>query len=143
MNKRQTGKIVALLLVSSFIFTACNRGAEGKAEKVVKVINHKLDLNDKQEAKLNKIKDEVLAIYKERKAQRGDKFSKLKGLVMAESLDETLVKEMVKERHDNHKKDFPKVFVLVKDFHASLNKEQKEGLVRLIEKFEKKMNKHW
>lgn len=136
-------KVLGLIIASGLIFTACNKSPEEKAAKVVKVVSHKLDLNDAQTKKAEAVKDEILKIFKERKANRGDRIGRVKSLILSNSLDEDVVKGMMKDRQELMETNFPRVFPLVKEFHASLSTEQKKEMVELLEKFNKKMKKHW
>ncbi|MEC9282912.1 MAG: Spy/CpxP family protein refolding chaperone [Bdellovibrionota bacterium] len=142
MKSRLT--LITMLLSTGLAFTACHshKGPGKKAEKVVSVIKDKLELNESQTAKLEKIKTEFINQRKSRKGEKQEKINIVKQQVLATSLDDNIAKNLLKERHQQQEADFDKFYGLIKDFHSSLSPDQKKELLGLIEKMEKRFSRH-
>jgi periplasmic protein CpxP/Spy len=134
-----------LVLFSGLFFSGCSRmhfchqSPEKRADYFVKMITKELDLNDEQKAKLNKIKNEVLAKFKEAKAENADAHSKAIALIRQEKLDAATLDKFISEKEDKFKKIKPFVIEKIIEFHSMLTPEQR---VKLAEKMEKIHKKH-
>lgn len=145
MNK--TYVLVAGAVLVAFLgvfFSGCSRmhfchpSPEKRADYFVKHITKELDLNNEQKARLNKIKDEVLAKFKEAKAEKADMHNKAVALIKQEKLDAATLDKFISEKEDKFKKIKPFMIEKIIEFHSMLTPEQKVKLVEEMEKIHKK-----
>ena len=133
--------LAALFGCVAIFSVGCKRSPESMADKITSKVSSKLDLNEAQEAKLDKIKVAMLAEYQEKQAKKDDRKELFQKFVMSERLNKDEIKSLMNERMDTFEEKFEKHFPLFEDFHASLNAEQKQKLIELSEKFHKRSKK--
>lgn len=127
-----------VLIAGMFVISGCaHRGfhrfgggsPEKRAEFIVDKISDELDLTDPQKAKLNSIKDEVIAKHKSRKDIYEGTFNTLQSEIKKDKMDEKLLlsklNEFSKDREEMH------TFMVSKlvEFHSMLTDEQKQTLI--------------
>ena len=122
-----------------FGFVSCQRKTpQQKADYVVKKVSSRLDLNEAQELKLEKIKVKALAIHARNKSTKEEMFGKVKGMILSDKLDEGEVKDLMSQRRQLIDEVVPEVLPDIIDFHASLNAEQKKDVVKFMDKIKKR-----
>lgn len=129
--------VTALTLVATLLYCRKHRSAEERAEWMTKRITKELDLNDSQKAKLQTIKDEILARHKASKEPRAALMQEAITLVRSDALDKAKVADL-KKRHaqlHNARKDF--FIEKVIEFHKVLTPEQRNKAADLMQKFSK------
>ena len=84
----------------------------------------------------------MLAQRKSWKAEKSADQDKVRQMVLSEKLDEKTARSMFDQKHGKMKTTFDEIFPLLQDFHASLNKEQKETVAGSLEKFRKRWARH-
>lgn len=115
---------------------------EKKAEKIVERISSKLDLNDEQKEKLNKIKDEVVAKIKENRKNRGKFSEEFAEDIKSDKLNRDKMLQFLNQRAE--KRYSMHGFMVDKfiEFHSILTPEQREKMSEKIKEFSKKFHKH-
>ena len=138
---------ITVLVAGTFALNGCaHRGfhrfgggsPEKRAEYIVDKISDELDLTDPQKAKLNNIKDEVIAKHKSRKDKYEGAFSTLQSEIKKDKMDEKLllskIDEFSKDREEMH------AFMVSKlvEFHSMLTDEQKQTLIDKMNEMKEK-----
>ncbi|MBT4763160.1 MAG: hypothetical protein HOO06_15815 [Bdellovibrionaceae bacterium] len=138
-------KSIIVLVGASTLLIGCNRSPEKMAEKITGKIASKLDFNEIQTAKLEKIKLAVLEIHKSKKESKGKNKEKFKAMILGEQLIAADAKSLMSEHRSKFEGNFDKVFPLIQDLHATLSVEQKQKLVKFMDKFHSKKGRghHW
>lgn len=115
---------------------------EEKAEWAAEFVEYKLDLDESQMVTLNRIKAELLAEYKELKPNRLAIVQEAKAQAGADQFDTSNLLRMRAEEHQKRGRVMELMIVKAAELHAVLRPEQKQKLVKLIEKAEKRMNRN-
>lgn len=134
-------KVLVLLAMSlSFVFlTGCKKSPERRAEKVVSKITRHLDLTEVQEVKLNEIKEKYLEVRSNLK-KNSVVIEKAKSLILSDQLDSREVQSLMKEKQRRSQIYYNELFPLIKEFHSSLSKDQKEDVISFMTKIHKHFN---
>lgn len=142
---KKSVKVLAILGTISLFAIGCDRSPEAIADKVVEKATSKLDLNESQVEKLEKIKVAYLEARKERESKKEEHFNRIKGYILSDQLSENEVREQMTKHQQVFEEKFETFFPLIQDFHASLNKEQKEKVLKFAEKMKDKHRRyrHW
>jgi len=147
----KTFKKLALFIAGGLIaagtVVACGSGfhhasAEKKAEHIVEEINDELTLNDSQQAKLNTLKDHVLKLRQEHKANKTKTHEELRALLDKPYLDEEVILSHVNTKTAYINQQAPEVIAMLADFYNSLDESQKNELREHVDKFSKR-HKRW
>lgn len=121
--------------------SACGQTSEEeKHAKAVKKVSYFLDLEDAQKPQAEALISSVLEIKTELKANRLDEVAQLKAAVQRETLDETMLNNMIDHKINTLNKHKAEVVTQLSALHATLNEEQKAKLVAALSKIEKRMN---
>lgn len=135
--------ILVVLIISSALFAfGCSRNLEDRADKMVNRISSKLELTDVQVIELTKIKNKALEIHQNYKKNKESRFSKVKSILLQNQISEDQVKEMINNKRQRIDSILPKIMPDILKFHKQLSSEQKQKLVKLLEKFKKKFSKY-
>jgi len=146
MNMRTYGRrgLFTLGLLAAFVaavgMAGCGHRCRHKhdpAERaawVTKKIASKLDLNDAQKAKLEIVKEEILAQREKARQEREEEFRTVITQVRSERLDTGKLKALITRRHQRMEEAAPSVLQKIADFHASLTEIQREKAAKEIEK---------
>lgn len=102
-------------------------------ERMVQRISEKLDLTQEQQAKLAAVKDAVVEGRRAFREERAKTFDKVIAEVRKSEMDEGTVLALVEERTSRIDVIVPGVVGPVVDFHKSLDDEQREKIVNLLE----------
>lgn len=132
--KKVIGLIVMTVAILGLSVSCKNKNPEQRASFIVKKIERKLDLNEKQKEKLNKIKDKILALHKEKQSTKEDFHKDVKKLLTQDRISEVEVKSLLDRKRNHIDQLLPEVLPELIDFHASLDLEQKEKMVKFVEK---------
>lgn len=133
-------KYLALTLTAIAILfglSACKMGHHQHGARMgmfFDMIAYKLDFSDEQEEILEKIKSEFKTIKKQTAGKRKERTQALVALIEAEQLDTEKVILMVEQRHQRMKEHSPKILELVSLLHSTLTEEQKQKIIRFINK---------
>ena len=127
-----------LMVCGLFIFTACNKTPEQRAEKFVDKVSSKLDLTKEQESKLVLIKDKYFELRS--KQNHSEKKDKVEKLILSKTLDDKEVQYLYEAKQRRMNNYYKEIYPLLKDFHASLNDEQKQDVVNFMNKIHKKFH---
>lgn len=133
---RKVAGIILLTVSILGLSVSCkNKNAQQRAEHVVSKVSKKLDLNSEQKEKLEKLKDKMLAIHKTKKSTKENFHKDVKNLITQDRIAEVDVKSLLDRKRNDIDHILPEVLPEIIEFHASLNSEQKEKLVKFVEKF--------
>lgn len=128
--------LVLLAALVPFFFTSCgcwHRTPEARAAWVVKRISSKLDLNKEQKAKLESIKDEILAKRKTWQSQGLSARNELLAQIRSDKIDQAKVRDIVGE--SAQKKEMREFFIAkFAEFHAVLTPAQRAKLAEIFDK---------
>lgn len=126
--------------LGALVLTGCGRhhhDPEEKAEWVFHKISKKLDLTDEQKVKLDAVKAEIMQHHKNHRAEKKQMMNTLITEIQKPEIDQAVILDMV-SKHKSHVDEVaPGVIAKFSEFHASLSTEQKQKLVKKIEKFKK------
>lgn len=124
----------------------CRHGNHSKkelnkfADKVVKRISWKLDLNDNQKNDLNKIKNEILQKISPMIEKRKDSARTFIGMLKKDELDAEKINTIL-DKHAEERKEVRKLFVVkMVDFYGTLNSEQKKEILEKVADWEDDLN---
>ncbi len=109
-------------------------GHEQRAERMVERIAGKLDLNQEQIAKLDKLKEDLLSLRTEMRENRSQHKQELMALITAPTLDQDKVLNMLKEKTQAEEQRAPEMIAAIANFSDSLTVEQKQELAETLEK---------
>ncbi|TGL62482.1 Spy/CpxP family protein refolding chaperone [Leptospira jelokensis] len=128
---------IVLVSTMAFAFGNCrgHKDFEKRMEWVASKLTSKLDLDDSQKAKLESIKQELIAKHKEMKPKHESWAKEMATQIRAEKIDTKLLDKMSSERETRHQ-EMRKFFqTKLVEFHAVLKPEQREKFAELVEKF--------
>jgi len=130
--------LIGMLISGVALFSGCRRHSHGhKAEFVVDYISETLDLNESQQAQLDQIKDELLAMAQGMHADKESMREELVAQLRSEEIDQERVKTLVAEHRAKMDEIVDLIVVRLAEFHKTLTPEQKEKLITKIETFKK------
>lgn len=120
-----------------------------KIDKISNKINSELELNTEQSEKLKELtsylKLRAQSLKEKRKEKRISRKEFMKKQLLAEKINKQEIQDFINsnfmDRKANFDKDLSIILVKLENFHASLNENQKEELLELTEKFQRKMFK--
>ena len=140
---KKTAKFLIFLSAIGLCAVGCKRSPEKFADKMVRKMSYKLELNDEQQQKLNSIKVALLDEYKARKEMKEKRHALFKQFVLSEKLDKEKLNKVMNEKRLYFEEKLEKYFPLIQDFHASLSANQKQKLIELSEKMRHRHHKKW
>ena len=109
-----------------------NHGIHGP-ERMMQRISEKLELTQEQQTKLEAVKDALVEGRQAFRQERAETFDKVIAEVRKSEMDESTVMALVEERTSRIDVLAPGVVGPVVEFHKSLNDEQREKVVNLLE----------
>jgi len=137
--------IVLLVAVLGILVAGCakhrfsHKSPDEKAQWLSEKISSELDLDDMQNAKLNQIKSEILARYKQQGDFKTDIWNTFNTQIKGDSID----RQKLNETFASKEKQFSEMRVLMVDkfaeFYAVLTAEQRSDLASKIGK----MHRRW
>ena len=110
-----------------------------RADRIVKSISDELKLNDAQLAKLNALKDELLAVRGESRKKLGAIPKTVEELLSQPTLDQARVLAMVKERTQEVNDKAPQIVAAFAGFYDSLTPAQQK---KLHDEFTERMERY-
>jgi hypothetical protein len=142
-RRMRKAAILGLVTVATLGVAGCRHGGDPaqRAEHVVSRISSKLSLNDTQKAKLNEVKDEVLAMRKELQGDRQADFDTLIEQVEAKEADATKLREIFDARQALFQKRVPQVIAKLVEFQHTLDDNQKKKAADALRQFRSHMEK--
>lgn len=133
----------ALLLIGSF--TACShkyKDPEYRAGKMVSIVAHKLELNEMQKGKLEKLSERMLHARKTMREGISSNKDEIGNLLSQATLDEKKILGMVSEHTRMINRQAPEIVSAMADFYNSLNPEQRTELREHIDKMHQRHGHH-
>jgi hypothetical protein len=140
-KRRLVSAFCILSLLGLVLSTAgCHRpkSPEEKAEFVVDILSSKLDFSDEQEQMAMEIGKDLIDEHKQMHGEREAHKKELIDMVKADQLDQEKIVQKINEKLDRIKQRAPVYVARVAELHKTLSQEQKDKLVKLIEKKHKK-----
>jgi hypothetical protein len=136
---KNTLLILSLILAVAGISVSCKGpDAEKKAQKISTKLQKKLKLDTTQTEKLEKVKTKFIAAWQKQKNNKEALHTDVKKIVMSDSIKEEDVKSLLDNKRNDMDSLLTDVLPEIIEFHASLNSEQKEKIVKWISKFKDK-----
>jgi Spy/CpxP family protein refolding chaperone len=136
--------LIALLLPGIVGFAGCRRHSpDQKAEFMVDYAAEILDLDDKQRAHLDQIKDELLEEAKDMRADKKTMHAELVAQLKSEEIDKDRLKDMVADHKIKMEALIDLGIERLAEFHKTLTPEQREKLVAKLESFKKWHGHGW
>jgi len=108
-------------------------GGHHNPERMVQRISEKLDLSDDQKLKLEAVKDAIIESKKAFRDERKDTLDKVIAEVSKPEMDEARIMTLIEERTSKIDVIAPEVVGPVIEFHKSLDDDQREKIVNLLE----------
>ncbi len=133
--KKVAGLIFLTVSILGLSVSCKNKKPEQRAAHVVSKVSNKLDLNSEQKEKLENLKNKMLAIHKTKKSTKENFHKDVKNLITQDRIAEADVKSLLDRKRNDIDQVLPEVLPELIEFHASLNSEQKEKLVKFVDKF--------
>jgi hypothetical protein len=133
--------VLVAITIASITLVACGHrhfSPEERAEWVTERISDHLDLNAAQLAKLNAVTEEYLADQKQFKQGHVELIDQLIAEVKSPALNQDTLLNIIETRKAAFESMAPRVIARLADFHASLNDEQKEKIVKKLEKIKER-----
>ena len=117
---------------------ACHHRGD-KIDHVASKIEKKMELTDAQKAPFNDLVSAIKEIRNDAKANRGEHFKDLKALISSEKITAEQLNEKVVKRQEKMTLAKDKVIPKLVTFFNTLDQSQKQELLEIVEKFEKRM----
>ena len=108
-------------------------GGHHNPERMVQRISEKLELTEQQRQKLDAVKEALIWSRQEMRQQRTETINRLIDEVKRPVLDEGLMMELIDERKAQFENVLPRIIEPVIAFHGSLNEQQRQKIVNLLE----------
>jgi hypothetical protein len=134
--------LISILAIGALVIGGCAhryKTPEQRADYFTQEITNKLGLNGEQKAKLDIIKDEMLAVRKEMQGKREETRDTVRDLLNAPKLDQNTAVAIVDGHVKNISVQAPRIIAALGGFWDSLNLEQQ---VMVREKMEKHFEDH-
>ena len=131
--------------VSVMGMTACahkRHTPEEKAEWFVKRVASKLDLNELQKAKLDEAKAVFLRGASERQQQHQMMMDELITQIESEKLDNVKLTGLITGHVNERLQELPTVMEKLSEFHATLDADQKQKMIKKLKKFKERGHHH-
>ena len=131
-------QLVVVMLLSGLFLTACKGHNEGHGGMMFDVAAYKLDLTEAQEETWFAIRDELKQLRKEARKEKQGYVDQATSLIMADSLDQAEVLHQFEQHQGRMLAAAPSVIEKISAFHATLTTEQKETVVKMLDRFSNK-----
>lgn len=134
--------VSVVLFVGAGTLAACShhyKTPEERASWMVDKISDKLDLNDKQKAKLEVVKTEMLKLRKQFDGDRTKTHKQMQEIVSKSTLDRDALLNMINTRTQAVSSNAPQIVAAIGDFYDSLNPQQQ---AQIREKMKEGMEHH-
>lgn len=135
MKARHIFRFALIALIAGLMGCHHNKSPEDKAEWITDKIDSKLDLSDQQRQKLDDLAQTVLEQFKVQKEKREANQGKVKDLLLSDKIEPTEIVTMVNQHREGLNQVLPEVAEKASVFHASLTLDQKNKLVKMMDKF--------
>ncbi len=131
-----TGKLIALSAIGLLLMgavTACGKGhfrlsPEKRAQYFVEHVTEELKLTEPQVAKLNGVKDELLAARRHMVAQRQSAQETVLEMLEQPTMNRERVLSLVQQRTQEVNDKAPQIVAALGDFYDALSPEQRQKL---------------
>jgi len=136
--------VIASALAAPFLI-GCKppRHPEDMVEQIFKDISDELNLTEAQKTLLSSIRDEFIEQGRKRQEEQERMHQDLSRLIMSDRIDTDEVKARIKEKHAEFENMIDLAVDRLAEFHDTLTPDQKEQLVKLMEKHRNKCMKRW
>jgi Spy/CpxP family protein refolding chaperone len=146
-RKYVIGSLIILILITGIVglgfageFRDKHRG-DGHFRFMLEKVAKELNLNDQQQAEVNRIKDEIKAKMDENKQKRKDQMSEMEKMFRSDTFDKQKIIDMDKMRET--KREEMRTFMIdeMAKFHALLTSEQRNKAADLMKEKHEKMGR--
>ena len=127
-------------LAAGALFAGCrHKSMDDRASWVANRISSKLDLDDKQEQVLDRIKNELVAKHKSQSEERNKLAAEAESLVRSAQIDKAAVKQL-QARHQALQNEMETLLgEKIVEFHAVLKPEQRNKAADILREFRERM----
>jgi Spy/CpxP family protein refolding chaperone len=119
------------------------KNREDMKEFIVFRLTKELNLTEAQQALVEKAMDEVHLKAKELHADQVQHYEEIKSLILAPGITENEINTMLDTRHTKMADIRDLVVKKIVEVHSTFSPEQKEKIVRILEKFKDRMPKDY
>lgn len=139
-------KIIAIalaVLAGGAVMAGCrhSRSMDDRADWLANRVSSKLDLDDKQEQVLDRIKGELVAKYRSQKDERAKLATEAESMIRSAQLDRAKVKDL-QSRHQALHNEMETLFAeKIVEFHAVLKPDQRNKAADILREFREKMTR--
>lgn len=142
MRKKVTYIALVLALLTAGFTVGCRGHRHGspeqKAEWIAEKISDELDFTENQEAKLDQIKDEVLAKFKEVHTGKKEMHNEVIAKVRNDEITRAYLNSLANKKEALHKKLKPFIIDRVLEVYEMLTPEQRQTLAEKMEDFQER-----
>ena len=137
--KTKTKIIVALVSILGIGtgVIGCKRSHKDKVEFATYMIGKKLKLDDSQKVFLDDVKKELNQLKSEMNNEKKKYKEEFEKIILSDELNQSRVLELIELKHKKINEKLPVILNKIATLHGSLKLEQKQKLIKLIEKFHK------
>ena len=126
------------------LFSGCRHHSRShKAEFMVDYITEALDLDEKQETELNRIKDEIMEKSKQLHANRETMFNEMVNQLRSQEIDQESVRLIIADHRAQMDELIDFALPRLVEFHSTLTPDQREKLISKLEKFRDRHHRSW
>lgn len=135
--KKRTLMVVMVLAATLGLSGCFNGKPHPKGEMMFEYIAWKLDLSDQQQNLLDEVRQELKKIHQQEAEQRAKDKESVVALINAETLDTDAAMTLLQNKQQTMSRHAPAVLEKVAAFHATLTPEQKEIIIKKLNKMER------
>lgn len=134
LSKKMIFALLAVVTLSGsvFAYSKFHYDSDYYADRIVKKISGKLELNDVQQVQLVKLRDTIMQARKEVHKSKAGLQSDIENLISQDTLDRQFVLDRINQRADVMRVKAPDIVNAMGDFYDSLNPEQLQKLRKHI-----------
>ena len=129
-------------LFAGLTFCGCTRFSdlsnEEKSEKIAGKVGWHMDMNDAQEAQVKEAAFKVFGYFDDYKKSRHETFTVLQEQIASDRMDTAKLNELYTKRREKFDTLVPKIIAELDAIHKTLNTEQKQKLISLLQKKQKR-----
>jgi len=135
---------LTLVGLGTSLFVGCHhKGGHRGAEFMVDYIAEVLDLSEDQEDMAAAFKNEILAKAREKHADKKQMHAEIKAQLSSEAIDTERVKALMLEHRQAMEEVMDLAVDRIAEFHATLSPEQRDKLIKKLEKWEGRCSRRW
>lgn len=137
MKKRKSLVVLTVAAACSLLlFVAC-KPHHPKGAFFLDYLSESLDLSENQQSTLENIRVELTEKIEELHSNKKEMHSTLKNEISSDVIDKVVVKQLIADHREGMDEVIDLAIEKLAEFHATLSIDQREKLLKKLEKFEK------